>query len=135
VVRALEHAAAHDGIVRPGDGVATQTIGPSSHLRVVDAILSGTHEPGTSHHRLLGAFAEEQTLRRMEHELERTNYRTHEFGDWVFIENARKLGRGNDQLTAASTSTPVGQSPLSLDPPAGSQQEATYCVEDRYCCI
>jgi S-adenosylmethionine:tRNA ribosyltransferase-isomerase len=40
-----------------GDGVADQRIGARTRLRVVDAILSGTHEPGTSHYDLLRAFA------------------------------------------------------------------------------
>ena len=53
VVRALEHAARADGSVRPGAGTATQRIGPASPLRCVDAIVSGTHEPGTSHYDLL----------------------------------------------------------------------------------
>src|SRR5262249_3072678 len=39
VVRALEAAAARDGIVHAGDGVATQRIGPATRLAVVDAIL------------------------------------------------------------------------------------------------
>ena len=64
VVRALEHAAAADGVVRAGDGVADQRVGPKSRLRVVDAILSGTHEPDTSHYRLLRAFLDETTLAR-----------------------------------------------------------------------
>ena len=89
VVRALEHAAARDGIVRPGEGLATQRIGPSTHLRVVDAILSGTHERGSSHYELLRAFADDQTLGRMDSELEAHAYRTHEFGDSVFIEGMR----------------------------------------------
>src|SRR5262249_43253573 len=50
VVRALEHSASADGRVRAGTGVATQRIGPATLLRVVDAILSGTHERGTSHY-------------------------------------------------------------------------------------
>ena len=37
-------------------GLATNKIGPATELRVVDAILSGTHEPGTTHHKLLSAF-------------------------------------------------------------------------------
>ena len=85
VVRALEHAARAGGIVRAGAGVASQRIGAATWLRVVDAILSGTHEPGTSHHELLRAFAEDEILRRMDAELERCSYRTHEFGDSVFI--------------------------------------------------
>lgn len=31
-----------------------------SHLRMADAILSGTHETGTSHHELLRAFIDEE---------------------------------------------------------------------------
>ena len=57
VVRALEHSAARFGAVVAGDGVADQRIGAQTQLRVVDAILSGTHEPGTSHYDLLHAFA------------------------------------------------------------------------------
>ena len=44
----------------PATGLATQRIGSASRLRVVDAILSGTHEPGTSHYELLRAFADEE---------------------------------------------------------------------------
>ena len=72
VVRALEHAAARDGIVRAGEGLATQRIGPSSRLRVVDAILSGTHEPGSSHYELLRAFADDATLGRIDRSSRRT---------------------------------------------------------------
>ena len=89
VVRALEHAASSDGRVRAGDGIATQRLGPSSRLRVVDAILSGTHEPGTSHYELLRAFLDDATLRRTITELDARGYRTHEFGDSVLIERAR----------------------------------------------
>src|SRR6478672_18140 len=49
VVRALEHAGGRDGIVPAGDGVATNRLDRRSHLAVVNAILTGTHEPGTSH--------------------------------------------------------------------------------------
>ena len=47
-----------------GDGVATSASAAHTRLRVVDAILSGTHEPGTSHYELLRAFADDATLRR-----------------------------------------------------------------------
>ena len=46
----------------PGDGLATERIGPDSRLRVVDAILTGIHEPGTSHYQLLRAFVDDATL-------------------------------------------------------------------------
>jgi S-adenosylmethionine:tRNA ribosyltransferase-isomerase len=85
VVRALEAAAAADGRVHAGDGTATQRIGPGTRLAVVDAILSGTHEPGSSHYELLGAFAGERTLQAADRELEARGYRTHEFGDSVLV--------------------------------------------------
>jgi S-adenosylmethionine:tRNA ribosyltransferase-isomerase len=85
VVRALEAAATEDGHLRAGGGTATGRIGPSTRLRVVDAILSGTHEPGTSHYELLRAFLEDSTLRRATEELDSHGYKTHEFGDSVLI--------------------------------------------------
>ena len=85
VVRALEDAATEDGHLRSGDGVAKGRIGPSTQLKVVDAILSGTHERGTSHYELLRAFLEDSTLERATAELDARGYRTHEFGDSVLI--------------------------------------------------
>jgi S-adenosylmethionine:tRNA ribosyltransferase-isomerase len=85
VVRALEDAATEDGQLRAGDGIATGRIGPTTHLRVVDAILSGTHERGTSHYELLRAFLEDSTLERATEELDQRGYKTHEFGDSVLI--------------------------------------------------
>jgi S-adenosylmethionine:tRNA ribosyltransferase-isomerase len=86
VVRALEHAAGRDGSVHAGAGLADQRIGPATRLRVVDAILSGVHEPGTSHYQLLLAFTDAVTLDRMVAEMIARGYRGHEFGDSVFIE-------------------------------------------------
>ena len=93
VVRALEHAATDGGSVRAGDGLATQRIGPSTPLRMVDAILSGTHEPGTSHYELLRAFADDDTLQRADTELNAHEYRTHEFGDSIFVERQKRAAR------------------------------------------
>jgi S-adenosylmethionine:tRNA ribosyltransferase-isomerase len=86
VVRALEHAAARDGRVHTGSGLADQRIGPATRLRVVDAILSGVHEPGTSHYQLLRAFTDDTTLDRMLEAMAASEFRAHEFGDSVFIE-------------------------------------------------
>jgi S-adenosylmethionine:tRNA ribosyltransferase-isomerase len=85
VVRALEHAARPDGTVRPGAGTATQRIGPLTPLRCVDAIVSGTHERGTSHYDVLRAFQGDEVLAQMEREADALGYRTHEFGDSVFL--------------------------------------------------
>jgi S-adenosylmethionine:tRNA ribosyltransferase-isomerase len=100
VVRALEHSALGSGVVHAGDAVATGRLGPGSALRVVDAILSGTHEPETSHYRLLGAFVDRDTLKAADQELEHHQYRTHEFGDSVFVEKG-DISVAGDHLTAA----------------------------------
>jgi S-adenosylmethionine:tRNA ribosyltransferase-isomerase len=94
VVRALEHAAAmHDGIVEAGEGLATGRIGVSSRLRTVDAILSGVHEPGSSHYELLRAFVSDERLVAVNRELNARDFRAHEFGDSVFIERAEHKAR------------------------------------------
>jgi S-adenosylmethionine:tRNA-ribosyltransferase-isomerase (queuine synthetase) len=85
VVRALEHSAARFGAVVAATALADQRIGAQTRLRVVDAILSGTHEPGTSHYDLLRAFADDSTLRRADQALDEGGFRTHEFGDSVLI--------------------------------------------------
>jgi S-adenosylmethionine:tRNA ribosyltransferase-isomerase len=69
--------------------MATLRIGPATDLRVVDAVLTGVHEPGTSHRELLRAFADDATLERVDTELMRRGYRTHEFGDSALIERFR----------------------------------------------
>lgn len=87
VTRALEHAGS-TGLLRSGDGVADQRIGSSTQLCIVDAILSGTHEPGSSHYELLRAFTSDAVLRRASIALDRKGYLTHEFGDSVLIERS-----------------------------------------------
>jgi S-adenosylmethionine:tRNA ribosyltransferase-isomerase len=89
VVRALEHSVSIHGSLRETTAVATNRIGGATELRVVDAILSGTHEPGTSHHQLLSAFVDQRTLAKMDQILLQHAYRTHEFGDSVFVEKSR----------------------------------------------
>ncbi len=88
VARALEHAAAQPGGIRAGPGLATNRLGGSTRLGVVDALVSGTHEPGSSHHELLRAFIGDATLDRIDAALESPSfgYRTHEFGDSVLVE-------------------------------------------------
>jgi len=88
VVRALEHAGANGRSIRPGPGIATGRITPATMLHVVDAIVSGVHEPTTSHYQLLGAFANGETLRLADEAMNAAGYRTHEFGDSVLVERA-----------------------------------------------
>ena len=87
VTRALEHAASH-GALRAGTGLAPQRIGPDTSLHVVNAIISGTHEPGTSHYELLRAFAPDDVLQDAARALDAGGYLTHEFGDSVLLEAA-----------------------------------------------
>ena len=96
VVRALEHSGG-----RAGEGTATGRIGSGTRLRVVDAILSGTHERGTSHYELLRAFTADAVLERADRELNERDYRTHEFGDSVWIEKLEgKAGASRPRLAA-----------------------------------
>ena len=86
VVRCLEAAAFRDGVVRAGDGIATGRIDAESRLRIVDAILTGTHQPDTSHYQLLRAFTDDETLREADRALLARGYLTHEFGDSMLVE-------------------------------------------------
>lgn len=85
VTRALEHAGSQPAGLRPGPGVATQRIGPHTTLRVVDAIVTGAHQPGTTHYEVLRAFATDAVLGRASAGLEQQGYRSHEFGDSVLV--------------------------------------------------
>lgn len=91
VVRALEHAGRDGRAISPGPGLASGRITPTSTLHVVDAIVTGVHEPATSHYQLLGAFASAQTLEQADAAMDANGFRTHEFGDSVFIERAAGL--------------------------------------------
>jgi S-adenosylmethionine:tRNA ribosyltransferase-isomerase len=62
--------------------------------------VSGAHEPGSSHYELLRAFADRATLARVTTALEARQYRTHEFGDSVWIE------RRKDDLPHTKVSAP-----------------------------
>jgi S-adenosylmethionine:tRNA ribosyltransferase-isomerase len=86
VVRALESVVDANGRVHAGDGVARGRIARETPLRLVDAILTGVHQPGESHFALLRAFADDSVLNRMSMVLAEYSYHTHEFGDSVLIE-------------------------------------------------
>jgi S-adenosylmethionine:tRNA ribosyltransferase-isomerase len=107
VVRALEDAAAVDGTVRTGTGLATNRIGALTRLRVVDAMFSGVHEPGASHYELLRAFVDEPTLARIDEALNTHGYRTHEFGDSVFMERLTDDIRVDEQRDVTKNAVQV----------------------------
>lgn len=85
VVRALEAQADVDGFVAAGAGETELRLSQSYTPRVVDGLLSGLHEPGTSHFALLEAFAPRQLLERAVEHAARTGYLGHEFGDSCLV--------------------------------------------------
>ena len=82
-----------EDVVHAGPGIATQRIGPSTRIRVVDAILTGVHERGTSHYELLRAFVDDLTLSAADEEMAARGYRPHEFGDSVLVIPADPMSR------------------------------------------
>jgi S-adenosylmethionine:tRNA ribosyltransferase-isomerase len=86
VVRALEGcAAAHAGELVAGEGTTDLRLDAGSKLRVVDGLLTGIHERGTSHFELTQGFVQPELLDRALVHAERTGYVQHEFGDSVLI--------------------------------------------------
>lgn len=84
VTRALEGSARAFGAVRAGEAETDLRLGASSSLRVVDAILTGAHDPSSSHHDLLRAFAPAALLERAVDASIALGYRGHELGDsWL----------------------------------------------------
>jgi S-adenosylmethionine:tRNA ribosyltransferase-isomerase len=84
VVRALESATV-GGVVRAGWGVARLRVDARHALRSVDAVLTGMHEPGSSHFHLLTAFAPPELLARAHARAEAEGYLAHEFGDSMLV--------------------------------------------------
>ncbi|HEU4841457.1 MAG TPA: S-adenosylmethionine:tRNA ribosyltransferase-isomerase [Ilumatobacteraceae bacterium] len=81
VVRALETAAAADGVVHPGSGWTELVITPARGVRVVDGLLTGWHEPAASHLQMLEAVAGRRALELAYGAALAAGYRWHEFGD------------------------------------------------------
>ncbi len=86
VVRALEGCAAeHGGELVAGEGTTALRLDARSKLRVVDGLLTGIHERGTSHFELTQSFVDSSFLDRAMAHAEGTGYLQHEFGDSVLI--------------------------------------------------
>jgi S-adenosylmethionine:tRNA ribosyltransferase-isomerase len=86
VVRALETAAlgrADDstGRVRAAAGWTSHVVTPETGVRAVDGLLTGLHEPRSSHLRMLAAFAGPDLLARCYQAAIDAGYLWHEFGD------------------------------------------------------
>ncbi len=81
VTRALETAAAGNGIVRESAGWTELVLGPHRRAQVVGGLITGWHAPGASHLRLLQAVAGAELVQRAYAEALRARYLWHEFGD------------------------------------------------------
>src|SRR4051812_117362 len=81
VVRALETVAGPSGVVRPGAGFTDLVVTPERGLRAIDGLLTGWHEPESSHLKLLEAAAGPGLLARSYAAAKAHGYRWHEFGD------------------------------------------------------
>jgi len=80
VVRALEASGG-----RAGPGVAALALGPRTHPRVVDGLVTGLHVPGESHFELLRAFAADDQLERVLERARSAGLSGHELGDACLI--------------------------------------------------
>ena len=81
VVRALETAALRTGAVEPSAGWTSHVVTPETGVSVVDGLLTGLHEPRSSHLRMLAAFAGPELLGRCYEAAIASGYLWHEFGD------------------------------------------------------
>jgi S-adenosylmethionine:tRNA ribosyltransferase-isomerase len=81
VVRALESAANTTGHVRATEGWTDLVITPERGVLVVDGLLTGFHEPKSTHLAMLEALADREHLERAYRAAILERYLWHEFGD------------------------------------------------------
>lgn len=80
-VRALETAAGPDGTVRPASGFTEHIVTPAIGVRSVDGILTGLHEPRSTHLSMLAAIVDNDVLAAAYRTAIEKRYLWHEFGD------------------------------------------------------
>jgi S-adenosylmethionine:tRNA ribosyltransferase-isomerase len=85
VVRALEGRAVDAPRLSAGRNETSLVIGPGFLRRVVDGVLTGLHDPSTSHFALLEAFAERTVLVSAFEHAAFAGYLEHEFGDSCLV--------------------------------------------------
>ena len=85
VARALESAVNSIGELESKSGYTNLKIGPNSILKVVDGLISGLHEKGTSHLELSRAFCNREIIEQAYHQAQFLPYRNHEYGDLSYL--------------------------------------------------
>jgi S-adenosylmethionine:tRNA ribosyltransferase-isomerase len=84
-VRALETVTDEDGLTHPGEGWTRLVVTPERGIRSVSAMLTGLHEPRSSHLAMLEALAGREHLQTTYREALQEGYLWHEFGDLHLI--------------------------------------------------
>jgi len=84
-VRALETVTDEDEITHPGEGWTRLVITPERGISSVSVMLTGLHEPRSSHLAMLEALADREHLQLAYEEALREGYLWHEFGDLHLI--------------------------------------------------
>jgi S-adenosylmethionine:tRNA ribosyltransferase-isomerase len=85
-VRALEGCAAlHGGELVAGLGTTDLLIDGTFRPRIIDGIVTGMHEVGSSHRDLEHAFVSEAVLSRAMAHAQESGYLGHEFGDVCLV--------------------------------------------------
>jgi S-adenosylmethionine:tRNA ribosyltransferase-isomerase len=85
VVRSVETMAQPGGLVEAGRGWTQMHITAAHRLRAIDGLLTGMHEPNTTHLDLLSAFIAPTRLQAAYVEAIAQRYLWHEFGDMNLI--------------------------------------------------
>ena len=85
VVRALETSVGPDGLAHPVDGWTEHLVTPESGVRIVDGLLTGWHEPVSSHLLMLETLLGRALLEDSYHAALVQGFRWHEFGDTHLI--------------------------------------------------
>ncbi len=97
VVRALETTTSPEGTTSAGHGSTSLVITPGSGVHAVDGLLTGWHEPRSTHLQILEAIAGPELVDRSYHEAAARGYRWHEFGDLHLILARSQPGPRGDQ--------------------------------------
>jgi S-adenosylmethionine:tRNA ribosyltransferase-isomerase len=87
--RARERARRGGGRLVPARGITAQRLRGGDQVLVVDGLLTGMHEVGTSHFELMEAFAPRELLLRASAFAAALGYQGHEFGDAMLVLAAR----------------------------------------------
>jgi S-adenosylmethionine:tRNA ribosyltransferase-isomerase len=84
-VRALETMSDSNGFLHPGEGWTDVFITPDHRMKVVDGLITGLHEPQSTHLSMLAALAGFAHLSITYQEALKQRYLWHEFGDLHLI--------------------------------------------------